>query len=176
VPGLLQMGMRDLIAVALLVAGGAVAGSAGGCGGGTSHTSTLHGAADAEETPEPEQCTATLRIEPLEERTEPGEDVAIPFARITAVRHCERSGSSHLVTGDERGICTAAAAGSAVARVSCWWAGRTSETLLVHVAQTLVVRRAETVDEHVRGEPEELGALGLPENSRLVPLSRAGER
>ncbi len=145
-----------------------------GCG--ATATSTRAAGSSGEDTPPAEQCTATLRIEPLDERTEPGEDVAIPFARITAVRHCERSGSSRLVTGDERGICTAASAGSAVARVSCWWAGRTSETVLVQVDRTLVVRRLETVDERVRGEPEELGALGLPENSVLVPLARAGDR
>lgn len=144
-----------------------------GCGAATSRGTASIGPGEAE--PEPEQCTATLRIESLEERAEAGSDVAIPFARLTAVRHCERSGTEELLTGEERGICTPAAGGGrVVARVSCWWAGSTSETVLVRVEQALVVRRLETVDERASGDPEELGAIGLPENSRLVPLAEAG--
>lgn len=139
---------------------------------------TLHGTAGSggETELEPEQCTATLRIESLEERPDTaGSDVAIPFSAVTAVRHCERSGTSELAVGEERGICTRAAAGSAIARVSCWWAGATSEIVLVRDEQALVVRRVETSGERVRGDVASLGALGLPENSRLVALENAGD-
>jgi hypothetical protein len=144
-----------------------------GCGAAAPRVDGPRGGSENE--PDPEQCTATLRIESLGERAEPGSEVEIPFSRLTAVRHCERSGTEELVTGEERGICApAAGSGRTVARVSCWWAGETSETVLVRVEETLVVRRVETVDERVHGEPAELGAIGLPEHSRLVPLTEAG--
>jgi hypothetical protein len=144
----------------------------GGCGAASPRGTAMSAGGEVE--PDPEQCTATLRIESLEDRADAEGDVEIPHSRITAVRHCERSGSSELVVGDERGICTAADAGSAVARVSCWWAGATSEIVLVRVEDALVVRRVETLDERVSGAPEELGAIGVPENSRLVPLHASG--
>jgi len=127
------------------------------------------------ETPDAEECAATLRVETFDE-AETGEDVELPRARITAVRHCERSGSSTLPVGVETGICMPAATGpGVVARVSCWWAGGGTEVELVRRGDSLVIVRT-PVDE-LRGpaSPSELGAIGLPENSELVPLSAAGD-
>ncbi len=146
----------------------------GGCTSAIPRPVVTGGGGDVEV--EPEECTATLRIESLPDRVvDPGSEVAIPFALVTAVRHCERSGSSELVVGEQQGICQRATPGRSVARVSCWWAGRTSEIVLVEVGETLVVRRVETERERVSSEPEELGALGLPENSHLVSLEEAGD-
>jgi hypothetical protein len=127
------------------------------------------------ESAEAEECVAPLRVETFEAADE-GEEVEVPRARLTAVRHCERSGSSTLPVGIETGICTPAAPGpGVVARVSCWWAGGGTEVELVRRGDSLVIVRT-AVDE-LRGPatPSELGAIGLPENSELVPLSAAGD-
>jgi hypothetical protein len=128
------------------------------------------------EAPEAEECAATLRVETFDEADE-GEEIEIPRARLTAVRHCERSGSSTLPVGVETGICTPAAPSrpGVVARVSCWWAGGGTEVELVRRGDSLVIVRT-AVDE-LRGPaaPSELGAIGLPEHSELVPLSAAGD-
>ena len=128
------------------------------------------------ETAEAEECAATLRIETFDE-AEAGEDVEIPRARLTAVRHCERSGSSTLPVGIETGICTPAAPSRSgvVARVSCWWAGGGTEVELVRRGDSLVIVRTEVDELRGPATPSELGAIGLPENSELVPLSAAGD-
>lgn len=126
------------------------------------------------ETPPPEQCTATLRVESMDEADASG--MEMPRARITAVRHCERSGSTTLEVGVETGICSPAGVygEGVVAHVTCWWAGAGSEIELVRRGDTLVIRKTAVDEMTGPAAPEELGGLGLPENCDLVPLSDAG--
>lgn len=143
-----------------------------GCGASAPSTG---GATSGGEEAAPEECTATLRIESIEEAAA-DEAIEIPRARITAVRHCERSGSSTLAVGTEDGVCTrAASGGDVIAHVSCWWAGAGSEIELVRLGESLVVRRVAVDEMTGPGPAAELGAIGLPEHSELVPLSAAGD-